>query len=85
VQDKELHARLQKMRRSVPSDEPLQHVFRARHAALLASRRAEEARQSDAAWIEACPAYAEARRAILMVAAGAIGSVVLMVLIEKVF
>jgi len=51
------------MRRSVPSDEPLQHVFRARHAALLASRRAEEARQSDAAWIEACPAYAEARRA----------------------
>jgi FkbM family methyltransferase len=63
VQDKPLHERLHKLRRALPSDEPLQHIFRARHAALLASRRAEEARQIDAAWIEACPAYGEARRA----------------------
>jgi FkbM family methyltransferase len=62
VQDKALHERLHQARRALPSDEPLRHVFRARHAALLAGRRAGEARQIDADWIEACPAYGEARR-----------------------
>ena len=63
MQDKALHERLHKARRALPSDEPLQHVFRARHQALLAGRRVEEARQADTAWNAACPAYAEARRA----------------------
>jgi FkbM family methyltransferase len=63
VQDKALHEQLHKARRALPSDEPLRHVFRARHRALLTGRRAEEARQTDAAWVEACPAYGEARRA----------------------
>jgi hypothetical protein len=63
MQEKALHERLHKARRALPSDEPLRHVFRARHQALLANRMVEDARRIDAAWAEACPAYAEARRA----------------------
>jgi len=63
VQDKSLHERLHRARRALPSDEPLQQTFRARHRALLASARANEAGQAERAWIEQCAAYREAVRA----------------------
>jgi FkbM family methyltransferase len=63
VQDKALHERLHQARRALPSDEPLRHVFRARHQALLAGARAEEALRSDDAWAATCDAYRQARGA----------------------
>lgn len=59
--DKALHERIHKLRRSVPSDEPLRHTFQARHRALAQSQRAEEARRLEAAWVASCAAYRDAR------------------------
>jgi FkbM family methyltransferase len=63
VQDKPLHERLHQARRALPSDEPLRHVFRARHQALLTGARADEARRLEAAWAATCDAYRHARGA----------------------
>ena len=69
VDDKALHERLLRARRSLPTDEPLRQTFRARHRALLASERVAEARRIEAGWIERCTAYRDA------VAAGVPGDV----------
>jgi FkbM family methyltransferase len=61
VQDKALHERLHQARRALPSEVPLRHVFRARHQALLAGARADEARRQDDAWAAACDAYRQTR------------------------
>ena len=61
MNDKALHERLHKVRRTVPSDEPLRHVFQARHRALLQGQRVHEARRLEAAWAESCAAYRDAR------------------------
>jgi FkbM family methyltransferase len=52
-----LQERLQAAKRAQLSDQPVRDTFRARHAALLASRRARDAVAADQAWRARCQAY----------------------------